>query len=380
MLLVAVLAGCATAPRQDFSAVPEAPPSLDETVVAPEVALAPPPEVIVPKVVVVPPPVVTNLPPTVQRNVPPASVPVVETWVPLTKWCASRGILGLTRQTNAPQPTYSVPLPQGMLVVRGGAQSAVFRGMNIRLGFAPQMIGGQPYVHSLDLAKTLEPLLHLADNPVGFAGPIILLDPGHGGMDAGARSVLGGRHEKDFALDWALRLRDLLITQGWQVFLTRTNDVEIPVAARAQLADTLKAALFVSLHFNSAGVNHTESGLETYCLTPNRMPSSLTRGYPDDLNASFPNNAFDAQNLQLAVRAHREVLEAVAAIDRGVRRARFLGVLRPQHRPAILIEGGYLSNPNEARLIATATQRQKLAEAVARAIGAPRQQVAENKP
>jgi len=379
LLLLVVMAGCATAPRQDFGAVPEPGPSFVETTVTPDTILAPPPEsapVIVPLVS----PATTNPPPSTLRNAPPESVPVVETWVPLPRWCAARGLTGLTRQTNAPQPTYQVPLPQGLLVLRAGSLVAQFHGVQIRLGFAPQMIGGQCYVHSLDLAKTVEPLIRIADSPVGLAGPIILLDPGHGGPDAGTRSVLGGNSEKDFTLDWALRLRELLIAQGWQVYLTRTNDVEVSVAARTQLADALKAALFVSLHFNSSGNSHSESGLETYCLTPAHMPSSLTRGYPDDLKASFPNNSFDVQNLQLAVRAHRETLEALGAVDRGVRRARFLGVLRPQHRPAILMEGGYLSHPTEARLIASRAHRQKLAEAVARAIGGPRQQVAENKP
>jgi N-acetylmuramoyl-L-alanine amidase len=55
--------------------------------------------------------------------------------------------------------------------------------------------------------------------------------------------------------------------------------------------------------------------------------------------------------------------------DRGVRRARFMTVLRDQHRPAVLLEGGYLSNPEEAKLIATPEYRQKLAEAVAEALG-----------
>ena len=254
---------------------------------------------------------------------------------------------------------------------------ANFNGVQFRLGFAPQMIGGQPFVHSLDLAKTVEPLQHLSDIPAGFGGAVILLDPGHGGPDAGAASVLRGHSEKDFALDWALRLRSLLVAQGWQVHLTRTNDVEVPVALRAQMAESLRASLFVSLHLNSAGANRTESGVETYCLTPARMPSSLTRGYPDDLRASFPNNLFDVQNLQLAVRVHRALTSIPGTTDRGVRRARFLGVLRPQQRPAILVEGGYLSQPAEARLIATTAHRQKLAEAVARGIGTPRQQIAE---
>jgi N-acetylmuramoyl-L-alanine amidase len=129
-----------------------------------------------------------------------------------------------------------------------------------------------------------------------------------------------------------------------------------------------KADLFLSLHFNSAAPNETEAGLETYCLTPAGMPSTVTRGFVDDAALQFPNNAFDAQNLLLACRVHRALLEVNGHSDRGLRRARFPGVLRGQDRPAILIEAGYLSNRREARLIADPNYRQKLAEAVARAL------------
>jgi N-acetylmuramoyl-L-alanine amidase len=82
----------------------------------------------------------------------------------------------------------------------------------------------------------------------------------------------------------------------------------------------------------------------------------------------LPNNAFDAQNLQLAILIHGAVLHATGIEDRGVRHSRFETVLRGQNRPAILIEGGYLSNPAEAKLIESPEYRQKLAEAVANAL------------
>jgi len=75
-----------------------------------------------------------------------------------------------------------------------------------------------------------------------------------------------------------------------------------------------------------------------------------------------------AENLQLAVKLHSALLHASGEEDRGVRHARFIGVLRGQKRPAILIEAGYLSNPAEAKLIESADYRQKLAEAFAAAL------------
>jgi N-acetylmuramoyl-L-alanine amidase len=98
------------------------------------------------------------------------------------------------------------------------------------------------------------------------------------------------------------------------------------------------------------------------------MPSTLTRGFPDVWSQVFPNNAFDAQNLQLAVRVQSALSRATGIEDRGVSHSRFDTVLRGQNRPAILIEGGFMSNPHEARLIENPEFRQKLAEAVADAL------------
>jgi N-acetylmuramoyl-L-alanine amidase len=257
----------------------------------------------------------------------------------------------------------------GSLLFRAGSQVAHWDGIELRMGFAPQWIDRQPYIHALDLRKTLEPLMAGNWPLCSNSAPVLVLDPGHGGEDAGARSAVERGWEKQFTLDWARRLQTLLTTNGWRVFLTRTDDHEIALSNRVAFAEEHKADLFLSLHFNSAGPNTSQAGLETYCLTPAGIPSTITRGYDDDRALEFPNNAFDAQNWQLAFRLHRTLLEVNGHLDRGVRRARFLGVLRGQQRPAILIEGGYLSNPREARMIATPAYRQKLAEAVARGLG-----------
>jgi N-acetylmuramoyl-L-alanine amidase len=183
--------------------------------------------------------------------------------------------------------------------------------------------------------------------------------------------------EKDYTLDWARRVAPLLRANGWTVFLTRTNDTDLALSNRVAFAEQHHADLFVSLHFNSAAPDETQFGLETYCLPPAGMPSGVTRGFSDEIHLTFPNNAFDAQNLELALRVQRGLLAVNGGHDRGVRRARFPGVLRNQHRPAILIEGGYLSNPGEATLIATSGHRQKLAEALALAIGPAETRIAQ---
>ena len=239
--------------------------------------------------------------------------------------------------------------------------------MEIHLGFAPEIIDDQVFVHGLDLQKNLEPLL--LGKPLAFgAGRVLVLDPGHGGVNVGTHSLKDGRFEKEFTLDWARRIQSLLATNGWKVFLTRTNDSDVALSNRVAFAEAHHADVFISLHFNSAAPDTKQNGLETYLLTPTGMPSTLTRNFSDPWTDRYPNNYFDAENLQLAVRLHAALLRGTGEEDRGIRRARFMGVLLGQKRPAVLIEGGYLSNPHEAEKIESAEFRQKLAEAVAGAL------------
>jgi N-acetylmuramoyl-L-alanine amidase len=264
--------------------------------------------------------------------------------------------------------SFALVSPRGVFALQAGSTTAYWNGMGLRLGFKPQTVAGSSnlVVHTLDLRKNLEPLLTggVATN----TGRLVVIDPGHGGAEGGTCSLNGLGCEKTFTLDWALRLARRLETNGWEVQLTRTNDVEVSLPARVEFAEARQADLFLSLHFNHSGGDPGPSGLETFCLTPTGMESTLTRGYPDNPRDVFPNNAFDTENLRLAVRVHRELLAVNGNRDRGIRRARFPGVLRGQNRPAVLIEGGFLSNPEESRRVADPDYREKLAEAVARAL------------
>ena len=266
--------------------------------------------------------------------------------------------------------TCRVRTPNGGFTLSTGSQLASFEGTSYWLGYAPLSADGDVLVHHLDARKNLEPL---GADPLRFppANGTVVIDPGHGGQNTGTQSVSDRTCEKEWTLDWALRLAPLLASNGWRVVLTRTNDVEVSLADRVSLADAVKADLFVSLHFNSGSPNAELAGVETFCLTPVGLPSTLTRDYEDDMTKEFPNNAHDGQNLRYAFRLHRAVLDATSAVDRGIRRARFMGVLRGQNRPAVLLEAGYLSNPREAQLIATPAYRQRLAQAVARALTTP---------
>ena len=271
------------------------------------------------------------------------------------------------RLAGVPYAAYEISSKNGTMEVEIGSREAVWNGIIINLGFAPQLIDGEVSLHSLDLEKNLEPLL--CEPPLVFpTNQVIIIDPGHGGHNVGTQSVLDGRFEKEFTLDLATRLKPLLEAEGWKVFLTRTDDVDVSLPDRVAFSDAQKGALFISLHFNSAAPDKNQAGLETYCLTPTGEPSTVTRNYADSWDDNLPNNAFDPENLQLAVRIHTGLLHATGMEDRGVRRARFIGVLRGQNRPAILVEEGYLSNPDEAKKIEDPEYRQKLAETLAAAL------------
>lgn len=302
--------------------------------------------------------------PTAQKKSPPA--PIL-TWTSLDRWAAENKLPAPRRIPNAPVTSYAVTSPRGTMILEIGSREATWRGIEMHLGFAPEFIDDQVFVYGLDLQKNLEPLL-LGELPAFGPHRTIVLDPGHGGANIGTHSLVDGRFEKEFTLDWARRLKPLLETNGWTVFLTRTNDTDLALSNRVNFAEAHRADLFISLHFNSAAPDTRQSGLETYCLTPTGMPSTLTRGYADLWTDRYPNNAFDAENLQLAVRLHAALLRVTGEEDRGIRRARFMGVLLGQRRPAVLIEGGYLSNTREAEKIESAEFRQKLAEAVADAL------------
>jgi len=305
-------------------------------------------------------------PPPVISAARPVTAPVY-TWTSLQRWTAEQKIGPPRLLAKSPLVTYAITSPKGVLVLAIGSREVTWNGVTVYLGFAPETIDGEVCVHGLDLQKNFAPLL--CEAPVMYGtNRVIVIDPGHGGINAGTISVVDRRPEKEFTLDWARRLQPLLEQEGWHVYLTRTDDVDVALSNRVNLAESRHADLFLSLHFNSLAPDQRPVGLATFCLTPAGLPSNITRGYPVILFQSFPNNGFDTQNVQLAEALQRSLLHATGLEDRGVNRARFIGVLRGQRRPSVLIEAGFLSNPREARRIASPDFRQKLAEAVAAAL------------
>jgi len=189
----------------------------------------------------------------------------------------------------------------------------------------------------------------------------IVLDPGHGGFDKGALSSFGS--EKEYALDVARQLRPLLQAKGFRVIMTRENDVFIPLEIRARIANATRDSIFVSIHFNATDTNREATGFEIFSLTPRGAPSTAD----DALALSFVNmqagSPVDAQSFELSTAVYHSMLGHIPEFDRGIKRARF-AVLRHTTIPAILVEGGFLTEAGDSKRIADPAWRKKLAESI----------------
>jgi len=224
---------------------------------------------------------------------------------------------------------------------------------------------GKLWISGSDVLKTVDPVLRQGRSAKPLAVRTIILDPGHGGNDRGAsgRTVV----EKVLTLDLAKRLQQQLEARGFRVGLTRSTDRFIPLESRPEVAAQQHADLFVSLHLNSGGV---ADGIETFCLTPARAVSTAAafRGWQASRDQDPDRgNRCDGQNVWLAHCVQKSLVRATGAYDRGVRRARFV-VIRDAPCPAILIEGGFLTNAAEGKNLLTADYRDRLAKAVAEGI------------
>jgi N-acetylmuramoyl-L-alanine amidase len=261
------------------------------------------------------------------------------------------------------------------LVFDRNSADAGINGVQVRLSFPFAIERGVPLIAQTDLDKTIRPLLFPSryDEPKKIT--TICLDPGHGGKDSGNHVGLGffGHSEKTYTLALALELRDQLKKNGFNVILTRSKDVYVELPQRPAFANARGADLFVSLHFNAAQSDkETVAGPETYCITPAGVASSNTHGESREFGSAIGTgptmaNRFENKSLLLAYQMEKSLVQNLNADDRGVRRARF-AVLRDAAMPAILIEGGYMTNPSESQKIYDAAYRQRMAAAIVKGI------------
>jgi len=242
-----------------------------------------------------------------------------------------------------------------------GSREAMINGARSWLCFPVVEQDGKYLVSRTDVAKTIEPLVrpHRVSNVGGLE--TVVLDPGHGGYDKGQVSRLG--YEKDFALDVARKLRPLLQAKGLRVIMTREGDYFVPLEVRAKIANAARSSIFVSIHFNGTNDDPDATGFEIFSFTPRGAPSTSDSAVRSNAFNMQPGSEVDAQSMALSACVYHSLLGHIPEYDRGIKRARF-AVLRLTKVPAVLIEGGFLTERGESKLIASKDWRGKLAAAI----------------
>jgi N-acetylmuramoyl-L-alanine amidase len=292
----------------------------------------------------------------------PASIINGQNYVPITDWAHANGLKTSWLKWGDKLVASD---HDTRLVFDVDSHYAEINGVQVALSFPVANVKGTPMVAQFDLDKTVRPLLFPARYVSPRAINTICLDPGHGGRDSGNR--VRWRSEKTYTLALAQELRDQLRKAGFSVILTRTKDVYVGLPDRPALANQRGADLFVSLHFNAvASGADTVAGPETYCITPVGASSSNAQGEGSGAHATTANR-YDSRSLLFAYQMEKSLVKNLGAEDRGVRRARF-AVLRDAAMPAILIEGGYMTNPSEGRKIFDAAYRRQMASAIVKGI------------
>jgi N-acetylmuramoyl-L-alanine amidase len=217
----------------------------------------------------------------------------------------------------------------------------------------------------------------------------IVVDPGHGGDQEGATSPTG-LLEKDVSLQVAKRVRDHLEEIGAQVLMTREEDQSLPLPERVEFANKQRPDLFVSIHCNAMPTRRTRArvqGIETYFLSASAS-NATARAAADRENAEAPASrggrgdstlAFILHDLarteahqdssRLAYAIHQKLIGATGGSDRGVLQAPFY-VLNGVEAPAVLVEIGYISHPEEGSRLARAEYQERLATAITEGVKA----------
>ena len=183
---------------------------------------------------------------------------------------------------------------------------------------------------------------------------VVYLDAGHGGYDPGASYF--GISEKSLTLAIQSRVKAKLEAEGYQVVTTRTSDTYVDLTDRSRAANASESDIFVSIHINASGSSAAQ-GIETYYYQPYAE-------YPSRINATYhanPTRLSMSDTLANAIQS--SLINATGAQNQGVKRQTF-AVLRETTAPAVLLELGFLSNPQEAARLNTSAYQEILANAI----------------
>jgi N-acetylmuramoyl-L-alanine amidase len=194
--------------------------------------------------------------------------------------------------------------------------------------------------------------------PSPFA--VVVLDPGHGGQDSGA--ICGGMLEKDLTIDVARRIDRLLDSEGIATLMTRLGDTFVSLADRAAFANRARNCIFVSIHFNEDN-KPVATGVETYYAAHQITAGSFLASWLPFLWRPLSDSP-NPESQNLAGFIQEALVARTRAVDRGTQARQFF-VIANVTSPAVLIEGGFLTNKEDISKLATEDYRDQIAAAVA---------------
>jgi N-acetylmuramoyl-L-alanine amidase len=222
----------------------------------------------------------------------------------------------------------------------------------------------------------------------GDARPLIVLDPGHGGIDSGSRAS-NGQMEKDIVLDFAKRLRARLEKSGkYRVLMTRTDDTYVPLDERVRIARKAGAALFVSVHADSLPRREGDArGATVYTLSNKASDAQAAqlavqenhsdviaglnlKSEPNDV-AGILIDLAQRETKTFSVQFARDLvgdLKRVTPLHKDPVKSAGFRVLRAPDVPSVLVELGYLSDASDLKLLMTDSWRDRTADSIAKAI------------
>lgn len=189
---------------------------------------------------------------------------------------------------------------------------------------------------------------------------VVVLDPGHGGKDSGA--MCGGVMEKDLTLDIARRVDRLLDSEGVATLMTRVGDSYVSLADRAAFGNRAKESIFVSIHFNEDN-KPVATGVETYYAAHQINSGSTFASWLPFFSRS-PSNSPKPESQTLAGFIQEALVVRTRSVDRGTQAKQFF-VIANVTSPAVLIEGGFITNKDELSKLVSEDYRDQLAAAVA---------------
>lgn len=193
---------------------------------------------------------------------------------------------------------------------------------------------------------------------------VVIIDAGHGGQDSG--NVNSGLLEKDVALDVARRLDRILQLKGVTTLLTRSGDNYVSLPGRAAIANREQNALFVSIHFDEARPRPAANGVQTYYAAKQIVAQPLLASWLPFLQPT-PNATDNFESQSLAGFIQDSLVNHTHAVNRGTKAEQFYVIANVRH-PAVLIEGGFLTNKDEAMRLTTEEYREQLAGAIAEGV------------